>query len=361
MLTFDRYLFKKILLTTIIGVIFMSSLALSGQLIKEIQEIFSLDGNGVSILFQFLILTFPYMLAYMLPWAFLTAILLTLNSLSSKNEIISIRMTGQSHLRIAIPILILGALFSGLLYYTNGTVTPSARLKTSDLLNPDQITKGGVKLSPQFLNKSLGNNLRVHADKFDRGEITGLHIFEFDPETQQTSTYCYARQADLNFDDQGKIIIDAKKVYIESKNNQERPEPIFSERIHPLTITHEKRTPSSRAKYQTNNKIIDFLKKDTLEKEDKIDYFAELCTRISMSLSCLSFSFIAFPLGQQNKRKQNNRGFLIGIITFGLFLGATEYLNTVGDDFLVRGISIFTPHLVLLTFAFFFYRKIRMN
>lgn len=367
MLTFDRYLFKKVLLSTVIGVIFMSSLALSAQLIKEMQDIFALDGNGLKILAQFLALTFPYMLAYMLPWAFLTAALLTLNALSSHNEIISIRMTGQNHFRIAFPIIILGALFSGLLYYTNGSLTPESRLKITELLNPTKIKDGEIKLSPLFLKKSLGEGFYLHTKDIENGTLRGVHIFETNPETEEVSTYIYARSADLKQNKQGALSVDASKVYIQTKASNNIPEPVLAERVYPLKIPLDKKKASNRAKYQTNSQIMKFLSETEGDKEKKqikksrLDYFTELCTRISMSISCLSFSLIAFPLGLQSKRKQNNRGFIWGIVTIGAFLGSLEFLAGVGDSFSARGAAIFIPHLVILVIAAVLYKKIRIG
>ena len=364
MLIFDRYLFIKVLISTVVGVVFMSSLALSGQLLKEIQTIFSPDAQGFKLLFQFLLNTFPYILSYMLPWAFLTAVLLTVKSLSSNNEIVSIRMSGQSYFRITRPILILGIFFSGLLYYTTGSITPNSRVKINELLSPSQATDGGINLSPYLLKTLLGDSFQIHANTIEDNTIKNLHLYEIDPDTQKPSTYIHAKEAQLDFNQVNRASVVLNQVYLETSNGDAPPETLNADQIAPLVLPIKKKLASTRAKYQQNNEIVNYLQNQSKQKPDpkrELDYFSELCSRISMSLSCLSFSILGLPLGLQNNRKLNNNGFLWGIITAALFFGSLVALEEVGDSFLIRGFAIFTPNIVAILVGIFLYRKIRFS
>lgn len=365
MLIFDRYLFKKIVIATLIGVISMSFLALSGQVLKETQHIFSRDMQGFGLLFEFLLHTFPYILSYMLPWAFLTAALLAVNTLSANNEIVSIRMAGLSYGRIALPIILLGIVCSSFLYYSSGTLTPTSRLKINEMLGSTGADSDGLQLTPRLLNNMLGtDDFLINTESIEGEVIKNLHLYKIAKATGEPETYIYAKEALLDFSTAYKVSITLNNVYMETYKGDEPPETMYSDVISPLVLPINKRKPSNRVKYKTNSEIIQALNgtfENVNKKENKLDYFTELVSRISISMSCFSFSLLALPLGLQNSRRANNNGFVWGIVTAALFFGILLGVEGVGETQLVRGIALLSPNILALLVGLYLFRRIRFT
>ncbi len=361
MLIFDRYLFKQVLLSTTVGVVFMSFLALSGQVLKETKNLFSPDMEGFGLLFGFLFNTFPYMLNYMLPWAFLTAVLLTTKALSSNNEIISIRMAGLTYLRIGLPVFILGLGASALLYHSTASMTPKARIKISDMLSASNTEARGIQLTPALFNNLIGKDFRVNMESIQGNEIRDLHLYRMDHDAGTPKSYTFAKKAILDFDTPYQVSIALEHVYLESYNGDLPPETLFAENVAPLILPTQKKAPSQKAKYQTNAEIVSYLSSGDSDHKKRMKYFSEISSRISMSLSCLSFAFLGFPLGLQHNRKMSNNGFLWAIITAALFFGLLVGLEKTGDTFLIRGLAIISPNLIAWLFAAILFRKVRFS
>ncbi len=360
---FDRYLTHKTLFTTTVSVVFMSFLALSSQVIREADEIFSPDMEGVTLFFSFLLHTLPVILEYMLPWAFLTSALITIKGFSSHNEVTAYRMTGVSYLRIGLPVILIGLACSVGLYFCTGTWTPTAKAKMRTLFSTSQIKDGTVQLTPALFNSLLDREFLVHMDSIDGDTISNLHLYRVEAENAAPSTYTFAKQAVLDFSSPSEVAITLENVYLESHDTDEnKTDTLYSDKISPLIIPIKKKRPSDRAHHQTNQTLISTLSSDAVteqEQQKRFDYFSTFVSRISLSLSCLTFSFLALPMGLQHNRKVSNNGILWGFITAGLFFGALTGLENVGDTMLTRATALLAPNVIGLLLAAWLFRRLK--
>lgn len=143
--------------------------------------------------FRYLI---PYLLYQLSPLGALVAVLVTLGVLSKNNEIVAFKASGISLYRIALPLLMVGVLLSGLLLILDDTYLPYANQRQDALRNQIKGRPAQTYTRPQ--RWIFGENDKVYNyDFFDPGQklFGGLTVVELDPATFQMRRRVYATRA----------------------------------------------------------------------------------------------------------------------------------------------------------------------
>ena len=109
---FDRYIGRQVYSGTMNGFIVLSAVFVLGTIFKKLDTILGDTELPASLVVRFVGLVIPSTLVFTIPWAFLTAILLSFGRMSADNEMVSIRMAGRSMPRICLPVYIIAILLS---------------------------------------------------------------------------------------------------------------------------------------------------------------------------------------------------------------------------------------------------------
>lgn len=121
----DRYIFKEWLvgfaltLGVIVGILILQNMY------DSLPDLLEANASAGEILF-FYLLALPSYLPAILPVAFLVSLLFSLGSLHRNNEIVAMRASGCSLLRISRSLWLAGLLLSALLFYLTAMVVPKA-------------------------------------------------------------------------------------------------------------------------------------------------------------------------------------------------------------------------------------------
>jgi lipopolysaccharide export system permease protein len=121
----DRYLLREMLVPLGIGTGAVT-LMLIGNLLFNYAQLFFSYGIPLTAVAQMVIYYTPYLLVLSLPVGTAVAVSLTVNRLTRDSEITVMRMAGISLRRIFLPLLLMGALLSGVNYWLNERVVPPA-------------------------------------------------------------------------------------------------------------------------------------------------------------------------------------------------------------------------------------------
>ena len=121
---FDRYLGRQILVSTFFAVAVLSVVLVLGQIFKKLLDKLVEGTLPPEAILKFIGYSFPWSLSFTVPWGILTAVLLVFGRLSADNELIALRMSGQSLRRICLPVFVLAFLASGFCLWINTTVAP---------------------------------------------------------------------------------------------------------------------------------------------------------------------------------------------------------------------------------------------
>jgi LPS export ABC transporter permease LptF/LPS export ABC transporter permease LptG len=138
----------------------------------------------------------PYLLYQLTPLGGLVAVLVTFGVMSKNNEIIAFKASGISLYRLAVPILISGAVLAGALFVLDTTYLPYANQRQDALRNQIKGKPPQTYTRPQ--RWIFGENSKVYNyDLFDSTQnlFGGLTIIELDPATFEMRRRVFATRA----------------------------------------------------------------------------------------------------------------------------------------------------------------------
>jgi LPS export ABC transporter permease LptF/LPS export ABC transporter permease LptG len=143
--------------------------------------------------FRYLI---PYLLYQLTPLGALVAVLVTFGVMAKNNEIIAFKASGISLYRLAVPILISGAVLAGALFVLDSTYLPYANQRQDALRNQIKGKPPQTYTRPQ--RWIFGENSKVYNyDLFDSTQnlFGGLTVIELDPSTFEMRRRVFATRA----------------------------------------------------------------------------------------------------------------------------------------------------------------------
>jgi LPS export ABC transporter permease LptG len=166
----------------------------------ELVDDIALHRTAWSTVARFLWFQIPQALYWMVPLAWLLGVLVELALLSKRNELVAIKTAGISLYRIALPVLFLGVLWTGILFVLDSNHLPYANQQREALLDeikgrpPRTFFRAGRRWV-------FGDAPRIYYYAFfdPAREVLGrLTVFDLDPNTFAIRQRLQARRAEWN-------------------------------------------------------------------------------------------------------------------------------------------------------------------
>ncbi|MES2706486.1 MAG: LptF/LptG family permease [Verrucomicrobiota bacterium] len=371
---FDRYLGRQVIVATLFSVTVLSVVLVLGQIFKKLLDKLVEGILPPSVILKFVGYTFPGSLSFTVPWGILTAVLLVFGRLSADNELIALRMSGQSLRRICAPVFVLALLASGLCFWINTTVAPNAvaevRKITQQSLNDpqslfqpdrmiDQLTgffifaesKEGDKLKNlQIIQLQSGGGLRPEKFFFAKeGEVVAGNTVK-------------TRRIDMNLTDSLTIIRDwpaeVSSRQLKAMNEKQLAAYQATQRAgrdgvptvttaltqySPIPVSLEKlfeRSARMKVEGMTMSQLRTGMKdRKALEVNGAVppshsEMLTEFNRRISFSLACFILAFVGISFGITAQRRETSIGFVlslvVGISYFALIMLGGIWQNSPG-------------------------------
>jgi lipopolysaccharide export system permease protein len=164
-------------LSTITALIFLNSLS---------QRIGDLVGKGLhwTVIGEFLVLSLPHVIALALPMSVLVAVLYAFNDLASSNEISALSAGGVRPRQMILPVVSMGVLAAGVMFYFNDTVLPESNHRLKNLILDIGRKSPTLDFREQVVNEvrpGEGSELYyLTADQIDHStqRLTNVTIFD---------------------------------------------------------------------------------------------------------------------------------------------------------------------------------------
>lgn len=363
----DRYIGRQVLLGTLYAILILSLVLVLGNLFREVRPLLVEQQAPPGLVLKVVLNILPYSLMFTIPWGFLSAVLLVFGRLSSDREITALRVSGQSLLRLAMPVFVLGAAFSGLSLWLNLNVVPNAKSTVNQLLFEQATNDPDSLLKPGVVQGNLGSSARIKAliEGKEDGWVTGFHLFQLPGEDDPDGEvkYIYAARASLAVDlEKNQMRGKLSNAYFESTAADGQVEMAFAGNAEPLLIDlREPRGQRARSSAMTNTQILDYLETATdLSEERRVNFRAEITKRYSFSMACLAFAFVAVPLGLKSRRRESSSGLVLSLL-----IGAGYFLFTVlADEFETdrsAAFALWLPNVLCVALGVFLFRRARFK
>lgn len=358
----DRYIGRQILFGTVFGVGLLTVVLVLSQIFKEIRPYLVEQGAPLSLLGQFVLLILPFSLMFTLPWGFLASVLLSFGRLSSHNELVSLRMAGQSLFRVALPALCVGLFFSGLTYWLNGTVAPRAQAALRAL--PYEAAKRDPKV---FLNPGVVQaqfpDQKVYVEKREGDTLHGFHIYQLSDEDRDATPISYVHADTVQLEvllEEEQFRLTLGDAFIETGKEDGSVELASATQAEPWFIDFSR---SGKNKFRpdslTNREMSVLLNSPgSLPEEDSKELVVELNKRRSLSFACLSFALIGIPLGITARRKETSTGLILSLVVAAAYFSGMLFTNQIDDA--PAGVIVtvlWLPNLVCLLLGIWLFHR----
>jgi len=364
---FDRYIAKQILVGTVYAVVILSLVLVMGNLFKQARPLLVDQSAPLGLLVRFVINVLPFSLMFTIPWGFLSAVLLVFGRMSSDNEITSFRGAGISLFRLGLPVFVIGAVLSLACLWININVVPLAKASLTDLIY-EQVKRDPRSLLDPGVVQSKFKNQKVFVEERDGDALKGFHLYQTsgsdDPAAAgRVEAYVHAGSVSLIVDEQKKQLrLKLIDTFIESKKKDGTSELVFAGEAEPWLFDFgNERRKKIRSSAMTSSEIVDYIKENPeLRESQKVEFRAEITKRYSFSMACLSFAFIAIPLGLKSRRKDTSGGLVISLL-----IGTAYFMFTVlADNFDTdagASLALWTPNVFCVLLGLWLFRRARFH
>lgn len=200
-----RYVFKEIATPFVLGTFILSFVALMPQVLKLAEQVlaFGVDLYGFLLLITYLL---PPVLLFVVPAAFLLAVLVAFGRLSADSEIIAIRAGGVSLWQLLPPVLMLGLLASVVTAAMSSFGEPWGRSSvTSFIFKLGETKAAGLVRERTFNDDFFG--LVVYADAVSPKESKLSNVFLADQRNPKQRFAVHAREGLVIADPETRSIV----------------------------------------------------------------------------------------------------------------------------------------------------------
>jgi lipopolysaccharide export system permease protein len=179
----DRYLIREFLVPLLYCLLAFMLVYIIYDLSAHLDNYIE-DRVPMRFLFHYYLIQMPLVMVQVIPLSILLAIVYCLGALNRSNEITAMRAAGISVYRITLPYLVLGVLFSGLIFYLNDRHAPRAYEESKKFLQDASGRKEDEQIRPlAFYNskehrawagqwKSSGDTLQnIAVRSFSNGQV----------------------------------------------------------------------------------------------------------------------------------------------------------------------------------------------
>ena len=183
--------------TALTGLLFLNAVA---------QRMESLVGKGLpwSVIAEFLLLSLPHTVALTLPMAILVAVLYTFSELTAANEITAMSAGGIKPARMLTPLLGVGVILAGIMFFFNDQVLPATNHRLKNLIIDIQKKTPTFELREQVVNRVLAQTrtgiVYLTASGIDpvTNELTEVAIYDLSDPYQHRTTYAESGKMEFN-------------------------------------------------------------------------------------------------------------------------------------------------------------------
>jgi lipopolysaccharide export system permease protein len=199
MKTLHLYVLRQAIATLVMTICVFAFILLLGNILREILALLVNRQASLLVVIKAIGLLFPWIMAWVLPFALLTAMLLLFGRLSADNELTAIRASGISLLSLVTPLVLFALVMSGVCAWFNLKITPESRVTYKRLLLNVGLQNTDLLIAEdRFIDEIPGVILYVRKKSGDF--LEDICIYQIDKDTREISIRTTAAKARVTYD-----------------------------------------------------------------------------------------------------------------------------------------------------------------
>jgi lipopolysaccharide export system permease protein len=362
----DRYIFTELIAPFIFGMGLFTSLGVAIGTVFDLVRRVTESGLLFDVAIKILILKMPEFIVLAFPMSVLLAGLMAYSRLSSDSEIIALRSIGVNIYRLIIPAIILSLIVTGITFFFNDYVTPTANNQAKIILNEalndntNRFKQSNI-IYPQYGDILLENGEKkysltrlFYAEEFDGTTMTGLTIL--DRSQPNLNQIIVAESATWNIAD-NKWDFYNGSIYLLAPNGSYRSIASFEQQQLDLPRTPidvgKKCKDYNEMTINESYQCLDSLK-DSGDERKIVKLQVRIQEKFALPFVCLIFGILGAALGisPQNRGKATSFGICV-VVVFSYYLLAFLSSALGVGGVLSPSVSAWTPNLLGLLIGLF--------
>lgn len=317
-----NYLLKEFLVLFMFSLLVFTFSLVTGNIIKLAQLVIN-KGVDISLVGRLFIYLIPFLFSYTIPMSTLAATLILFGRLSSDNEITAMRASGIHIIKLSLPFLVLGFVFSLFLVFLNDMVIPRMHFESRKLIKEIGIKNPAAYLEPGIFIKSFKDYL-IFIQEIDRNKLEGVRIYQ-PQENKPTRTIIAQRGELISLANQNAV----KLKLINGTSDEPNPSnPTnfykLNFKTYYLTLSVDESIASSgrmekKPKEMNFKEIKSEIKKLGGYHSDIPALITEFHRKISISFASLVFILMGIPLGIFTRRGEKTVQFVIALLVIVVY------------------------------------------
>jgi lipopolysaccharide export system permease protein len=321
----DRFIAREVFTFAVMSTATLSFVLVLGNVFREVCELLLNHRIPLESILEFVACAIPFCLTYTLPWGFLTALFLVFGRMAADRELLVLQTNGVPIGRACRWVFLIGLAFSLLCFWINAEVNPRARQRMKVILHD---------LAISTLLNDTGSNRFVHLPNRvlyigaqDSGKLRNVQIYEYDEESQLERTVMAQNGWLESLEEKDELVLHLDGVISDERggdNDDEESVSTFHESISAQQFAYSISYFDLLRKYSSTNfkslgsrtlgELNESLMHDDTDPTMYSIFLTEFNKRISLSLACLTFTFIGVPIAILFHRKETTIGFGLGLI-----------------------------------------------
>lgn len=325
MQVFNRYITKNLLLATVFITVVLSAVIVLTQSLRFLELIIE-SGANTGTFWTLTLLSLPRFWEIILPLALMIGTTFTYSRLKDASELVILRGTGFSPLKIAAPALMVGGIVTILLWGITLWGTPQSLSYLQKIKQVIQSQFSVMLIHPDMFNR-LGKDFIVYVQERDSGgALSGIVIHDQSKRNKYPATILAKRGVMSEQDGNYQLVVynGSRQSYNPQTKVLQRLD--FDRYIVDIPLSSEVK---QRWKQPDERNIHELLHPDQnvlRDVEHTHKFKVELHRRIATPLLALAFTMIAaatLVMGPVQRNRSNWRSFFIvlgTVLTQGLFI-----------------------------------------
>lgn len=323
----SRYLFKEFIPPFLAGTLFFTVLFLL-QHLEQLGELMFEKNIPVLLVLELMLYSIPFTAAITIPMGTLFGALFSLGRLSQDSEIVAMRAGGISLLQIFKPMLLLGLILTGFLFYFMNYVLTESNLRYKSIYINIFYSNPGVVMTQRKFTPFADGTQKISAmDIKPDGELRDIYIYDINPELQ-SEKIIFAKSGrwvnnEFNSSELSLNLYDGEILQM----NRKTPTKVEQVKFDIVTINFFNNIRQIDQANEGLREMSVFQIKEIIDAQVDANQpvnpviYVEYHRKFSIPLACLAFVVIALPLAVSIR--QRSRGIGIGVSLFVVF---TYYL-----------------------------------
>ena len=354
MYIYQKYILRRLITVFVASVVIVTGLLFVGNILKVIEKI-SLGIKAISF-FKMMIYMVPNLLSYALPMSILTACLLVFGKLSADNELIALRTSGISLMKIVMPVAVFAVLMGCFSMVQLGIIKPAAYSAQRNFSK--QIKKNPTALFIPNQTVKIAGYL-FWSEKREGDIIYNVKIKQAS-EQQENTPFVNAEWGEI------KVFPNRDTMCLELHNYTGRlgmGKGTAAEKGDLMEITFDlglgSRTRVKTYKPEMSMKELLIHRSLVTDRLKRLKYTLQINKRITYSLACLAFAAIGIPLGISVHRGEKAIGFAVSLPLFLAYYVADSMIRQLHKKpDLHPEILQWLPNIILIALGLWLFRRI---